>query len=146
MRRLNRCDLFSSCQLGHLKHRVCNRRFKLCLILLFAAQLILFGLYTASQPIGSYPALLPSSGTSLFVRQPLVSWNSNGNTENVDSSHIKVLLTSLAQVLFCAASAFLGATTPLFFELGAEVTYPSNEGVSAGLISGMLNLVCYLVL
>lgn len=125
---------------------MCNRRFKLCLILLFAAQLILFGLYTASQPIGSYPALLPSSGTSLFVRQPLVSWNSNGNTENVDSSHIKVLLTSLAQVLFCAASAFLGATTPLFFELGAEVTYPSNEGVSAGLISGMLNLVCYLVL
>ena len=41
--------------------------------------------------------------------------------------------------MFCAASAFLGATTPLFFELGAEVTFPSNEGVSAGLISGMLN-------
>jgi hypothetical protein len=44
-------------------------------------------------------------------------------------------------VLFCAASAFLGATTPLFFELGAEVTYPSNVGVSGGLISGMLNFV-----
>ena len=85
-----------------------ERRFKLVLLLLFAAQLVLFGLYTISQPIGNHPALIPSSGTSLFV-------------------------------LFCAASTFLGATTPLFFELGAEVTYPSNEGVSAGLISGMLN-------
>jgi hypothetical protein len=37
-------------------------------------------------------------------------------------------------------ASLVGATTPLFFELGAEVTFPSNEGVSAGLISGMLNL------
>eukprot|EP01047_Picozoa_sp_COSAG01_P058526 COSAG01_NODE_6909_length_3443_cov_13.005981_2_plen_97_part_00 len=37
-------------------------------------------------------------------------------------------------------TSLVGATTPLFFELGAEVTFPSNEGVSAGLISGMLNL------
>ena len=45
-----------------------ERRFKLCLLLLFAAQLLLFGLYTASQPMASHPALLPSSGVSLFVR------------------------------------------------------------------------------
>ena len=39
--------------------------------LLFAAQLLLFGLYTASQPMASHPALLPSSGVSLFVRLQL---------------------------------------------------------------------------
>ena len=57
-------------------------------------------------------------------------------------NHQAVLPSSGASLfgLFCAASAFLGATTPLFFELGAEVTYPFNEGISAGLISGMLNL------
>ena len=42
-------------------------------------------------------------------------------------------------VLFCAASFLLGLTQPLFFELGAALTYPANEGVSAGLVSGMLN-------
>ena len=42
-------------------------------------------------------------------------------------------------MLFCAASFLLGLTQPLFFELGAELTYPANEGVSAGLVSGMLN-------
>jgi len=75
-------ECVSSGQLGRLRKRVCDRRFKLCLLLLFAAQLVLFGLYTASQPIGSYPALLPSTGTSLFVRQPRVSCMSAGYIEN----------------------------------------------------------------
>eukprot|EP01043_Picozoa_sp_COSAG02_P057840 COSAG02_NODE_7092_length_3189_cov_2.683172_1_plen_170_part_00 len=75
-------NVISSGQLGRLRKRVCVRRFKLCLLLLFAAQLVLFGLYTVSQPIGSYPALLPSTGTSLFVRHPRVSCMSAGYVEN----------------------------------------------------------------
>jgi hypothetical protein len=135
-----------------IAERFFERRFKLCLLLLFAVQLALFGLYTISQPIGDHPAIIPSSGLSLFV---LFVRPTNASPLSLSLSVSLSLSLTLTLSLCCscgypslrgasrpqcAASTFLGATTPLFFELGAEVTYPSNEGVSAGLISGMLNL------
>eukprot|EP01047_Picozoa_sp_COSAG01_P058527 COSAG01_NODE_6909_length_3443_cov_13.005981_3_plen_136_part_00 len=61
-----------------IAERYFAERYKSLLLLLFAVQLLLFGAYTLSLPIGRSPAaVLPSSGMSLFV-------------------------------LFCAASAFLG--------------------------------------
>jgi hypothetical protein len=63
---------------GPIAERYFAERYKSLLLLLFAVQLLLFGAYTLSLPIGRSPtAVLPSSGMSLFV-------------------------------LFCAASAFLG--------------------------------------
>eukprot|EP00747_Dinoflagellata_sp_TGD_P051095 gnl/TRDRNA2_/TRDRNA2_147151_c2_seq1.p1 gnl/TRDRNA2_/TRDRNA2_147151_c2~~gnl/TRDRNA2_/TRDRNA2_147151_c2_seq1.p1 ORF type:complete len:344 (+),score=32.54 gnl/TRDRNA2_/TRDRNA2_147151_c2_seq1:35-1033(+) len=44
------------------------------------------------------------------------------------------LIASLALV-----GVFHGATTPLFFELGAELTFPSKESMSAGLLVGIFN-------
>lgn len=38
------------------------------------------------------------------------------------------------------AGLFLGGITPLFYELGAELTFPVSEGTSAGLLTLMLNL------
>jgi len=38
------------------------------------------------------------------------------------------------------AGLFLGATSPLFYELGAEMTFPVSEGTSAGILTLLLNV------
>jgi len=43
-------------------------------------------------------------------------------------------------VSLCLASALLGATTPLCYELAAELTYPAPEGISAGILSFLNNV------
>ena len=58
---------FGTLVIAPIAERFFERRFKLCLLLLFVVQLALFGLYTISQPIGDHPAIIPSSGLSLFV-------------------------------------------------------------------------------
>jgi MFS family permease len=95
---------------GPVADRYYPRRFKRLLLQLFVMQVVLFGLFMLSLPVGGRAsAVLPASGASLMG-------------------------------LVCIASVFLGATTPIMIELGAEVTFPASEGVSAGLVSAVLNL------
>ena len=87
-----------------------HRRLKRLLVLLFQAQVVLFAGLTLSLPLLGSPALLGD--------------------------------LSAARLLFLvgSAAACLGATSPLFIELGAEISYPASEGISAGLVSAAINL------
>jgi len=48
----------------------------------------------------------------------------------------------LVYLACCGGGLFLTAATPLFYELGAELTYPVPEGTSAGLITFVNNVAC----
>eukprot|EP01052_Picozoa_sp_SAG31_P001388 SAG31_NODE_47_length_30979_cov_41.708841_22_plen_190_part_00 len=93
-----------------VSERCFKRHFKRLLLLLFAVQVILFAGLTLSLPLAGHTALL--HGASGWRLLFLVGF----------------------------ASVCLGATSPLFIELGAEVTYPASEGISAGLVTAMINL------
>ena len=45
-----------------------------------------------------------------------------------------------------AAGFFQGITTPLFYELAAEIIYPIKEGMSAGIIVCILNATSLVVI
>jgi len=102
------CLLGTVC-IGPIADRWFPQRYKLCIVLLFIAQVGLYVVFSISLPFGPYQNLLPTSVPLLFVSLGL-------------------------------ASALLGATTPLCYELAAELTYPAPEGISAGLLSFLNNV------
>jgi len=40
----------------------------------------------------------------------------------------------------------LGSSQPLFYELAAEITFPVNEGSSAGILTLIQNIACLILL
>lgn len=95
---------------GPVAERWFHRRLKRLLILLFQAQVVLFAGLTLSLPLFGSPAPLSNASTGRLL------------------------------FLVGSAAACLGATSPLFVELGAELSYPASEGISAGLVSAAINL------
>ncbi len=95
---------------GPVAERWFHCRLKRLLVLLFQAQIVLFAGLTLSLPVFGSPAPL----------------------SNASAGRLLFLVGS--------AAACLGATSPLFIELGAEISYPASEGISAGLVSATINL------
>jgi len=95
--------------IGPIQQRWFPFKLKRLIVLLFLLQLLGYAAFMFSLPLGTI----------------------------TDQKLLPLGAPALVSVL-CFASAMLGASTPLFYELGAELTYPANEGISAGVVS-MLN-------
>jgi len=92
-------------------------RFKLLLIMLFVISSALFLYFTLALP----SAFLPD--TSLIP----------------SPKYLKAIAVILGGLFF-------GAANPLFYELCAEVTFPINEGTSAGGLTLINNVACLVLL
>jgi FLVCR family MFS transporter len=101
---------------GILGDSIFRRRFKLMLLLLFVAATLSCLWFALGLP--------------------------NVAVDHAVWSMSKLLLSVPATL----AGFFLGATTPLFYELGAELTYPLGEGVSASMLTLFINLFSLLLL
>ena len=82
-----------------------KRRYKLAMLLLLTCSTILFIWFTLSLPF-------------LTMNTPI----------------FKTSFTSLA-IAIIGSGFFLGCTNPLFYEFGVELTYPTTEATSGGLIT-----------
>jgi hypothetical protein len=102
----NTASFVGNAAVGPLQQKFFAFRLKRLIILLFVLQIVGYFAFTLSLPLGTF------SSTAIL---PLGG-------------------TALISVL-CVASVCLGAAAPLFYELGAELTYPGNEGLSAGVVS-----------
>ena len=95
------------------------KRLKLLILGLFVLQFIGYVVFMLALPLASMEhAILPGLG------------------ENY----------GLLLAVLCVSSALNGASVPCFFELGAEMTYPSQEGISAGILQWLNNAGGLLVL
>ena len=92
-----------------------KQRFKLLLLLLLLASALLFTWFTLSLPI-------PGSSETLLPAS---------------------FGTLAAAIVLCGF--FLGATNPIYYTMGVELTFPVSEGTSAGVVS-LFNNVGALVL
>lgn len=95
---------------GPLGERFFHRRYKRVLLILSGLQALLLGLFSAAVP-------QPEASHGSVIR--LGPW----------------LLLGVLMM----ASVLNGLTGPLFFELGAEITYPAPEGVSASAFTFTVN-------
>ena len=102
--------------IGPAAERWFRCRLKRLLLLLFQAQVVLFAGLTLSLPMFGSPPPLGNASAGWLL------------------------------FLVGSAAACLGASSPLFIELGAEISYPASEGISAGLVSATINLAGLLLL
>ena len=93
-----------------------KRRYKLAMLLLLTCSTILFIWFTLSLPF-------------LTMNTPI----------------FKTSFTSLA-IAIIGSSFFLGSTNPLFYEFGVELTYPTTEATSGGLITIFNNVGALILL
>eukprot|EP01105_Mastigella_eilhardi_P007585 TRINITY_DN1904_c0_g1_i3.p2 TRINITY_DN1904_c0_g1~~TRINITY_DN1904_c0_g1_i3.p2 ORF type:complete len:226 (+),score=64.33 TRINITY_DN1904_c0_g1_i3:806-1483(+) len=107
---------FGSFCVGVIADRFMARHLKLLLLLIFAASLCCFVWFSLSLP-------------SIFSSDPLIP------------SDIYVILIAIS-----LAGYFVGFLAPVFFELGAELSFPVPEGTSAGLLTFVFNFSTFAVL
>lgn len=101
---------------GVVADRLFPRRFKTLLLFLFIFAIVCFVWFTASLP-------------TPFSPHPFLP------------SSIAVLCAATS-----LAGFFLGGTNPIFYEMGAELTYPVPEGTSAGVLTLLNNIGCLIFL
>lgn len=101
---------------GFLGDKFFARRFKLLLFILLGLSTLALTWFTLSLP-------------SVFSDEPLIP------------SNIYTVYVAIALVGLC-----LGSTNPLFYELGAETTFPTPEEVSAVFLTLVMNIICVVVL
>ena len=96
--------------LSAIQERCFKSKLKRIIIGCFAVQFIFYAIFCLSLPIGTI------------------------TSKAIIPTNAAILLASLA-----IASAGVGASSPAFYELGAEITFPAHEEISAGLISFLNN-------
>lgn len=112
----NMSGIVGGIAIGMLGDTLFKRKFKGMLIVMFALSCLLFVYFSLSFP-------------SVVSKKPLVP-----NKEWIIIASITL------------GGLFLGSTNPIFFELGAEITFPISEGSSAALITIWNNIANLILL
>lgn len=103
---------------GFISERLFHRKYKRLLLLLLIASAGCFLLFSMMLPAGFMP------NDAVLLHAPF----------------------GAMAVCLCAGSLLLGATNPIYYELGAEMTYPIGEGSSVGVITELDNMAALILI